>query len=204
MAEKIPTRIRRDMANAERECSLDVYRIAERKDVTVIFDIGAYHGSFSRQCRLLYPVARVFAFEPSPDSFAKLAKTTPGVGLFNYAVAAKPGTATLYLSHVPSCNSLRESPRRETGDSVQVDCVTLPGIMLQFYLSHISILKIDCEGFEADILASVPNKRVLEYVCGEWHSEELRQKVQDILTPTHHVVTTETKPGVGYFFAELK
>ena len=47
-------------------------RLLEETPAPIIFDVGAHIGLVSRRYRRLMPGASIYAFEPFPDSFAKL------------------------------------------------------------------------------------------------------------------------------------
>lgn len=201
------TAMQRDRKRADREVKADAYRISGMADVRTVVDIGAYHGSFSRFAKRLYPLAAVHAFEPSPDSFERLCGTTSGVSTYNYAVADAPGRVSLQLSQVPSCNALGPRPQRPTGQSVLVEAVALPGWMLQYAITRIDILKLDCEGQEAAIcesLAKAGRLPQIRYITGEWHGHEQIERVGYALAETHDFEWHGIKPGRGYFYAHAK
>lgn len=206
MQEDTVSRIR-DRRRADKEVSRDAYRIKGMESVQLVLDVGAYHGSFSRYAKTLYPYARVCAFEPAPDSFELLRRTTPNVECFNYAVAGVPGRATLNLSEVPSCNTLDAKLNRPTGQRVAVECITLMGFLMQHHLHYVDILKLDCEGQEANILEGM--QRVgglihLRYITMEWHGDERAHRVEAALADTHSVEVKTIKAERGYIFAHIR
>jgi FkbM family methyltransferase len=64
----------------------------------VLLDVGANSGAYTRRLFVLCPSARIFAFEPHPVTFAKLAASTTknNVELLNCAVGAAVGRLSLY------------------------------------------------------------------------------------------------------------
>jgi predicted RNA methylase len=60
---------------------------------SVIADIGANSGFFSRLCSLYFPQARIYAYEPNPDSFKWLKQNCEGTLItpFEKAVLGRGG-----------------------------------------------------------------------------------------------------------------
>lgn len=68
-------------------------------DEPTILEIGANDGKDTSEFRRLFPRARICAFEPDPRAFADLeARLGDRVELFEIAIGAEDGTATLHLS----------------------------------------------------------------------------------------------------------
>lgn len=157
----------------------DVYR------ATTILDIGAHVGSAARFFAHSYPQARIVCIEPTPESHALLARNTghlPNVERHAIAFADEAGTLRIYRGrHSSGQNSAL--PNEENSDSsfevparVPLDFCRSQGI------ERISILKMDIEGMELDVLASLaPLIEQIDVVYVEYHSEHIRRTIERIL-----------------------
>jgi len=78
-------------------------------DVRTIFEVGAYDGRDCVRYVELFPSAKVYAFEPVPESFALLrqkAAIEPRILAVNAALADAPGSADFHLSNWVDASSL--------------------------------------------------------------------------------------------------
>ncbi len=147
----------------------------------LVFDVGAHLGDRTAAFHALG--ARVVALEPQPRLADWLERRVGGlerVTIRRTAVGAAPGSATLAVaSRHPTVSTLAHGWRRRMADDnpgfravrwddeVEVNVTTLDRLAEEF--GHPSFLKIDVEGFEADVLAglsvAVPGMSV-EFVAG--------------------------------------
>lgn len=125
----------------------------------LVVDIGANFGRHTLPlARLTGPRGRVVAFEPAPRAFAFLSRSVTlngfedQVSMVPAAVGADVGTATLWLDDgIGLMNSLRDDWVGST-QMVQVDVVTLDSALEAYADMPMGLLKIDAEGFGANIL----------------------------------------------------
>lgn len=128
-----------------------------------IVDIGANRGQFTLLMAGLYPNARILAFEPLMPPFRKFLKATahlPKVRAFNAAIG--PSRATLPMnvskrddsSSLLPISSMQETVFPNTGrariDNVRVS--PLNDFLNDVDLERPSLLKIDVQGFELEVL----------------------------------------------------
>lgn len=126
----------------------------------VAFDVGANLGWYSVLLqRLSEPGARIFAFEPDPETYALLCRNLADnradrVTPVNAALGAAPGTARLhrYKQSNNGRHTLIDDGQRKQTVSVAVD--TLQSFWNREALGQcpIRLLKIDVEGFEYFVL----------------------------------------------------
>jgi len=147
-----------------------------------VFDLGANAGVFSAlQARR---GARVFAFEPNPASFGRLAKTVQANGLsvtpFNCAVGRRQGIARLVDDNCSVTGSVSAS--RDGDDGYPVEVVGLDEIVPTLDINRIDLLKIDTEGAELDILCGATTTlSKVDRIIMEWHSGLLLEQTSRLL-----------------------
>lgn len=139
----------------------DIPHFPIRADDTVL-DIGANQGFFS--CYVATKGARVFAFEPAPESFEileanlKRNRLDDRVTAKPWAVAGDDGLVELACSSRLGGGMNTINPRfadtmsLDVAECVTVPCHTLPTIMDTYEIQRIRLCKLDCEGAELDIL----------------------------------------------------
>jgi len=134
-------------------------------DVQRVWDVGANHGDFSRAASALFPQAHCLMFEPYPklhDRLTELCASDPErFQLDTSGVGAKAGKMEL---HVDPANDTRgslagfsESYRKNHAQAISstthtCDVKTLDDLMTDHAVEALDLLKIDVEGFEAEVL----------------------------------------------------
>ncbi|MFH1566241.1 MAG: FkbM family methyltransferase [bacterium] len=134
------------------------------KDVKTIVDIGANVGFFSMMLRELYPDSKIYAVEPVPKIFENLEKNLnfSQDNVFNMAMSDKCGFVKMIFDERKSAfshviNSKGCKKRGDTGEIVTVSSITLEKFCKQNSINFIDVLKIDTEGFEANVLRGAKN-----------------------------------------------
>lgn len=123
----------------------------------VIFDVGANVGSYVGQIlRIVGADAKVYAFEPSREAFAKLQQgygKLPNVQLMPVGIGATGSTATLW-SAVPGSvlASTYVNPINGDVQGEPIQLVSLDEFCAEHAIEHIALLKLDVEGGELDAL----------------------------------------------------
>jgi FkbM family methyltransferase len=149
----------------------------------IVLDIGANQGFFT--CFAAHHGARVYAFEPDPESFERLVSNVELNG-FSDRVVAKPwaisdrsGSVELMVSRelgggmstiVPG---LPEKFGMHVARTVNVPCHTLPEVLDLFSISRVRLCKMDVEGSELGILGSLAQKQInsIDSFAIEFHHE---------------------------------
>lgn len=135
-------------------------QFANRRDAVVI-DVGAHTGAYVRAICDLSPTTRVFAFEPHPATFARLASLTwpANVHLVNAGVGSQAGAMTLFdyagddgSEHASLLRGVIETIHKAAAVEHQVEIKTLDDFAIAHGLTFIDLLKIDTEGNELDVL----------------------------------------------------
>jgi FkbM family methyltransferase len=144
------------MIDIERFCR------AWRLSVRTFFDVGANEGQTSAAALARFPNAKVFAFEPHPQTFQRLQALIgnhPRVTAYELALAETCGTVPFFehessSSDAHQFNSLAPN-RTETlkaagfnldGRAIRVPCSNIDVFCQERAVDSIDVLKIDVEG----------------------------------------------------------
>ena len=139
----------------------------------VVLDIGAHVGIVSVFLAKRAPQARIIAFEPVPDNFARLERNLLANNITNVTAVNKAVTANgkpLVLSGDSSQNSGGFSAFTGQEGGVKVESTTLKAVFKDYAIDRVRLLKIDAEGSEHPVLLSSGTllERV-DYLTGEIH-----------------------------------
>jgi FkbM family methyltransferase len=126
-------------------------------------DVGAYKGEvFKKVLASQLKIREAHLLEPNPDSVEALRRNIDGLfkghilAVHPLAAGAKAGTVRLRLaesmSKVVSSESVVASGENTDTGVLSVECRTLDELSLLFSERHISLLKIDAEGYEDQVL----------------------------------------------------
>lgn len=138
-------------------------RVLAALQLNTIVDIGANRGQFALCVRRLYPQAQIFSFEP----LSKPARTwtrnfaaDPRARLFNKAIAAQTGSATMHVSRWDVSSSLLpfaqaqhdNFPLTEEASREEVQTTTLEACIDAEAIREPALLKLDVQGYELTAL----------------------------------------------------
>jgi FkbM family methyltransferase len=139
----------------------------------IIFDVGAHRGESLIFFKNLFPLSKIYSFEPEPKNFETLFNLAKEKGsfAFNYAVGESDGSAIFYqqnISHlgglVPinteSIDSLGFAKTAKNYE-INVQKITLDTFCDETSINYIDILKIDVQGYESNVLEGA--SKVLRY-----------------------------------------
>lgn len=160
----------------------DVPHVPIRPGDTVL-DIGANQGFFT--CYAAYRGARVYAFEPNPESYERLLSNVETNDLMDrviakpWAIADQDGRAELLVSNELGGGMTTINPefarnaRISVRRTVEVPSYTLPRVFDLLTLSHVRLCKIDAEGSEIKILRTLQARHLaaIDSFAAEIHPE---------------------------------
>lgn len=132
-----------------------IYRIP-RRDVTTILDIGANVGYASIYFAHAFPNACIIALEPERSNFQLLVRNTmnhPNIVCMQAAIWSHETELALQNPNAANWAFQYEQAHTNNPEDV-VRSKTLPGLMAQFNMNRINILKVDIEGGERDLFAA--------------------------------------------------
>ena len=126
----------------------------------VILDVGANEGFYGAFVRRIAPQCRIFAFEPHPSTYARLAQRSAplSIAAINLALSDVAGTVDLFdfaADDGSSMASLSEAAvgfYDEAATRHSISAVTLDAWHAENEIAEVALLKIDTEGFDYRVL----------------------------------------------------
>lgn len=146
----------------------DAYRSLTRiipcESPIVFVDVGANEGQTIARVREEFKNATIHAFEPSPETFARLERAAagdPNVHVYPMACGSKSGTVDFHVTNNHWCSSVlppSELGRRlygewyRTREVVRVPVTTLDEWAAKHSIDRIDVLKVDAQGYDLEVL----------------------------------------------------
>jgi FkbM family methyltransferase len=133
-----------------------------------VVDIGANRGQFSALASVLFPKAKIFAFEPLSEEAAiydRIFRKSPQVKLYRYAAGDKSGSAQIHISARADSSSLlpissRQSeifPGTEEVATRAIEVRRVDDVLKNEILKPPLMVKLDVQGFELVALKGMPD-----------------------------------------------
>jgi FkbM family methyltransferase len=152
----------------------DVSRIKDFASMRVVFDVGANVGDWTQDYLALAPMATFYCFEPSAGTFQALSRrigTHPRVRTVR--TAAGSATTTTRLHKVGSSVQYSLKAPTQGGEEVEteeVQVLTLDDFADAQRITHLDFLKVDTEGYDAEVLAGADrllSRQMVDFVFVE-------------------------------------
>lgn len=132
-----------------------------------IIDVGANEGQFASWARAAFPQAHIVSFEPLPECIAALRRTFAGdtrFEAFDVALGAAPADVEIFRNEFTPSSSLLHLdaghkaafPFASNTTTVKVRMRTLDDVLSERELPEPVFLKLDVQGYEAQVLAGGP------------------------------------------------
>ena len=131
-------------------------------DFDCVLDVGANKGQFALFSRRTFPNCQIISFEPLSrpgNIFTRLFERDPKTRLVAAAIATNSGTITMHITDQDNSSSpldLDQSQQQIFGSRVverrDVPCGPLKQFLAEGELGTHTLLKIDTQGFELEVL----------------------------------------------------
>jgi FkbM family methyltransferase len=155
----------------------DIFNHLGRKP-TVIFDCGANIGFVTHQFNKKFHNATIYAFEPNPLVFSKLATHYKGnekVIAINAGIGSESGKMIFYVnknsgtsSFLPPTEFHMNNIASRTVTPEEVAILKIDDVIQKHQINHIDILKLDIEGFEIEAMKGITNlKEKVSFIYAE-------------------------------------
>lgn len=174
----------------------------------IVWDIGANIGVVSVRLANLYPEAHIFAFEPQRENYHILSKNISGyknITAVQVALSNTDGEMKLYHSDC-EINMGGFSLQEEGCDTSKFEMVPVMSTSKAVgSFAFPSLIKIDCEGAEYDILSEFRNhlKRI-DYIVGELHGKDDWDLMKLLSEYFDLGMSKNLESRIGYFNARKK
>lgn len=133
--------------------SLDLKRTGESIDT--IFDVGANVGQSCVAFHKSFPMSKIYSFEPVEPIFNALAvnaRNYPSITAVNLALGEKKEILNIDLQDYSEINSLKRRIDEHNNNHATVTVETGANFCRLNGVTAISLLKIDTEGYELEVL----------------------------------------------------
>lgn len=117
---------------------------------TTILDVGAFAGDWARAAEKIYPEAEIFLIESSEDRREDLMKT--GLSYMIATAGSKPESVEFYDIPGKKANSRFKEQTEDFLADTPVTKITYPLDMLMEGMPAVSLMKIDTQGSELEVL----------------------------------------------------
>jgi FkbM family methyltransferase len=153
------------------------YYVPPALNPKVILDIGSNIGASILYFHEQFPDAKIFGFEPHPDTFRILEKNVadlPAVRVFNYGLGVANQRIVVRADQVNfGAFNTRDEFKDRGYPAAPVDCEVrrLDDVLRELGVSQVDLIKIDCEGAEADVFSTLPGEILnrCQWIVGEFH-----------------------------------
>ena len=131
----------------------------------VLFDVGAYHGDYTRLLHKRFPNANIHSFEPHPKNFQILDRIDiPNIVCHNLGLGDKKGHSTIYdrldmdgSTPASLYSQVIQEIHKQDLVHYEVEITTIDEVIEKEKIARIDFLKIDTEGHELAVLKGASN-----------------------------------------------
>jgi len=158
----------------------DIYLFHSDKKDPLIIDCGSNYGTSILYFKRIFPEARIIAFEPDPAIFDLLRWNMHSFGFEDVEIH----NLAIWQDQTSMPFSSDGADGGRIVSDVSQNMLLVPTVRLDDYLvSHVDMLKIDIEGAEVDVLATVSRLQSVTNVFIEYHSfMDQQQRLPELLS----------------------
>jgi len=193
--------------------------------LATVVDVGGHIGGFTIRVKSLWPQATVIAAEPDPEAAEMFRRNTGHLERIHFYHAAfvgdsrgrevrfceagsRPGSDGNSASSfvVETVDDLNPDHSRGMATCV-VPAMPLSGVLRERGVSDVDLIKLDCEGSEAEILEDLRAAGFLSrvrWIRGEWHHFASIPRIERALAETHVCNVARNPYPWGYFIAHRR
>jgi FkbM family methyltransferase len=143
----------------------------------VVLDIGSNIGTSILFFHEQFPTAKIYGFEPHPETFQILQTNVgsiPSIEVFNYALGATDAKISVAFDGADFSGFMAKTEAANPRGAVTTtECQMKHAgeVMKNLGVTKVDLIKIDCEGAEYDVLATLPEEilRQCKWIVGEMH-----------------------------------
>lgn len=158
-------------------------------NVDIVLDVGANIGASALYFSLLYPEAKIFAFEPALEPYRLLKKNTAKraqIHPYQFGLFSANLNVPLFRGAVDSATSSIGRSALNLDASETVELRSVREWLDNASVLAVDILKIDTEGCEVPILQEMSNLLPsIKLIHIEYHSENDRKAIDVLLGESH-------------------
>jgi len=142
----------------DNEVRMTRYLFNHLPDSGTFFDVGTHYGFYSLLVKDISPKITIHCFEPSPSTFKILSENIKGTDIllnqFALSSALGENKFAIFKDHgLAGSNSLYVEEAKQIVHTDAYDQIVVQTKTLDSYCAQPSILKIDVEGAEEDVIA---------------------------------------------------
>lgn len=169
-------------SQADKSVLKEIFELGEYKEIepiiksakTPILDAGAQAGFFSLYCRALNSDVLIYALEPDENNLAALEDNLnlndiKNVEIIPAALAGKSGLRDFYISTDTHNHSLFKVLAPQITKTAKVKASGLADFLNEQGINKVSLLKLDIEGAEYEVLNNFTDWQKVKNIILEYH-----------------------------------